>query len=528
MKKIINILIISVIAFCLGFTIKQQEPKINALLKLEQLGLNEKYFSTPTWTRYLRAYVNLQKAINDLESFEKPYNVNMTINGNPTSRMGFAWFTNFGVTGGKLQIVEGKHASHSSFAKPTNTVYATSTSIPNMNYNAERNELLSLTGIPDNSKRSYQSNKSLASGLKANTTYSFRVGKEGAWSNIGTFTTAKTGKDDFSFIYVADTQARTDENFDVSRKTVQTARKMFHDVNFLLCAGDFVDSGGSENSEWEWEQWFETMQNVWYTTPIVPVQGNHDASPNSNLFYHFNTDTAFNQNRAADSRLTMNGTVYSFVYGDALFLVINYEDFKKGEPFFKAIEEWMTQQIKANTHIKWKIVTQHRNMYTGANHQDSSDGKLLRERMTPVYDRLNIDLVIQGHDHVYQVMGPLYNHQLVKSGISGVIEEKPETPRENMSGKRGGIFNVQKGTLYFVNNSGGRKKYDPRTEKTMNEAVDKHGVSNYFSLFTGKFGQTGEPTFSNVEVSSAQIKITTYTVNYENKTNEFDSFVIVK
>jgi len=62
----------------------------------------------------------------------------------------------------------------------------------------------------------------------------------------------------------------------------------------------------------------------------------------------------------------------------------------------------------------------------------------------------------------------------------------------------------------------------------MTDAFDKHGVNDYFGLFTGKFGQTGEPTFSNVEVSSERIKITTYTVNHYGRATEFDSFVIVK
>jgi len=61
------------------------------------------------------------------------------------------------------------------------------------------------------------SNKALVSGLAPNTTYSFIVGKPGAWSKAGRFTTAKASKDPFSFIYTTDPQAQTDAMFDVHR-----------------------------------------------------------------------------------------------------------------------------------------------------------------------------------------------------------------------------------------------------------------------------------------------------------------------
>ena len=67
------------------------------------------------------------------------------------------------------------------------------------------------------------SNKAIVTGLTANTAYSYRVGKSGAWSSICHFTTAKTTKDPYSFIYFTDPQANTDEMFAVSSKTIHAA-----------------------------------------------------------------------------------------------------------------------------------------------------------------------------------------------------------------------------------------------------------------------------------------------------------------
>jgi len=92
----------------------------------------------------------------------------------------------------------------------------------------------------------------------------------------------------------------------------------------------------------------------------------------------------------------------------------------------------------------------------------------------------------------------------------------------------GGIFNTLDGTMYFLNNSAGKKKYEPRSEAQMASVETGLGLSNYFGMFSGRFGQNGLPTFSNISVSTDTIAISTYEVNDEGVANLFDSFKIVK
>lgn len=492
----------------------------------QNITLNEGDYTVPSWTLFQRAVKTAKDELLVLK--DVPYNVNATINGDPSKQIGVAWFTNEGVKGGVLQLVKGSATSEADFATPLRVIEAISVDVVNLNYNIAKNNLDKLAEYPNNQKKNYVSNKVLVENLEANTVYSYRVGKEGVWSGIGTFTTAKTNKDEFSFIYITDTQAQYDDMFDVSKKTVAAAKEYVTDAKFLLVTGDLVETSGATNSEWEWEQWFETMQSAWYSFPIVPVQGNHDTSVNSNFHYHFCTNTGFNQAQSSeDAKTAIDGTVYSFTYGDALFMIVNYEDYKKGETYFTALEQWMEDQIRANSELKWRIVAYHKTVYTGSkSHQDDSDGKTIRERMAPAYDRLGIDLALQGHDHIYEVIGVLNGGQLVEGAIAGqkIVEAND---RENVTGIEGGEYNVYNGVLYFLNNSAGKKKYEPRTREQMDASQGKHGIENYFNMF-GKFGQTGEPTFSRVSVSSDVISITTYTVDDEGKATEFDSFTVVK
>jgi len=504
-------------------------------------ALTEVNFTIPSWTLLKRAATSvkalrtdssatafalrdssttasLQIALNGLKVSNMPYNVCMSLNGAPTTNMGFAWFTNSGVTDELVQIVAGSSVD---FSAPAFSITSTGTPITK-NYCVSQNLLPSLAGIANNTQKSYVSNKALVTGLTPNTTYSFRVGKNGAWSEVGSFTTAKTNKDKFSFIYTTDPQAQTVEMFDISQKTTHAAQKMFPNTNFWLSCGDLIETYATPNSEWEYEQFFQTQQDIFMKNPTAYIIGNHDKNASKNFTSHFNTTgTDF------DNLMTVPGSVYSFVYGDALFMAMSYEDYDKAG-YLDNLEAWMRAQVAANPNTKWRIAFYHKTMYTGSgSHQSDADGKIVREKMAPVFDDLHIDLALQGHDHIYEVMGPIKGKALVANSVKNQIAVTFDS-RANLTAKLGGLFNVQNGTLYFLNNSAGKKKYEPRSQAQMAAVESGLGLSNYFGMFSGRFGQTGNPTYSNITVSTDTIEINTFEVTDLGVPSPFDSFKVVK
>lgn len=495
-------------------------------------------YTIPSWTEYQRAVTALQKAEAALITKKMPFNVNTAINGNPATQFGITWYTNAGVTGTKLQVIEGNSGDFSTPLREINAAETVLSDVMYVSLGSNNNDLVAKTGFTKGETRSYISNKVLLDGLSSNTTYSYRVGGlDGNWSDVYSFTTAKSNKDEFSFIYITDTQSNTDEMFEISRKTVATAQTKVNDAKFVLMTGDLVETSGDNNSEWEWEQWFETMKASWKSFPIAPVQGNHDTSKkNSNMFHHFNTSKAFNADQGdVATKTAMEGMNYSFVYGDALFMVLTWEDWQTAG-YLDAVDAWMQAQIAANSDVKWKIVAFHKNMFTGSkSHQSDADGRFVRERMAPVFQTMGIDLVLEGHDHVYEVMGVIKaekNDENTYTKVEGAVEAGSQTfteggMREDMTGIHGGTFNVNAGVLYFLNNSAGKKKYEPRTEAEMRAAESATGIPGYYQFFH-RFGQTGEPTFSKVTVSTDAIRITTWTVNDAGAATEFDSFSVVK
>jgi len=82
--------------------------------------------------------------------------------------------------------------------------------------------------------------------------------------------------------------------------------------------------------------------------------------------------------------------------------------------------------------------------------------------------------------------------------------------------------------MYFLNNSAGKKKYEPRSKSDMDAVETGLGLTNYFGMFSGRFGQRGLPTFSNITVSTDTIEVNTYEVNDSGVSTLFDGFKVVK
>ena len=438
-----------------------------------------------------------------LTSLKPPYppsHVVMNVRRDPKTQMAFNWLTAPDAFTGRVEIVQGTATAHHVFATPYKTVHATADNITNLQYTASEN-------------RSYVMNKALAEDLTPGTTYSYRAGYDGSWSDIGAFTTAGDASD-FTFLYVTDMQASTTSNFQIAARAVRTAYNRFPNVKFLMSCGDHVDDG---NSAWAWEQFFTENREVFYKLPFAPVMGNHDSYLFNSFVYYFNTEPA----RLYGTSPTRPGSVYSFVYGDVLFLALNTEESNR-----TALGNWMRTEVNRpeHAHVRWRIAFFHKCMYSGGSYQPSSENQTIRDALAPVFDELDIDIAFQGHEHIYQVIGPVYGKELVPGAVANVTSTTPSHPY-NSTGKSGGRYNVQKGTLYFMNASAQNNQRNAN-----NPLLEGYGVPNYPSLFTGRLGRLSgsPPIYSHVSVTRDEITITSYSVPAAGSSVLFDEIKVVK
>lgn len=423
-----------------------------------------------------------------LQPREQPYCAVATVNGDPKSRMAFAWFTNEGVKEGEVEIT--RLRDH-----VVTRVKASTTTTEPLRYAISSSGILAAAKMDKRTAFRYESHKALAEGLQPGTEYSWRVGYEGHWSEIGHFRTADQQEEEFSFVYMTDSHIQNKEYVSATRTCAEAVARMEKEARFCVFPGDFVDTGTENNSEWEWEQWFEeAMKPVLLAMPLVPTDGNHDDSPRLNYTYHFNTDTTFNAE--TQIRPQFAGINYSFVYGPMQMIVFSMQDFWRGEYDLAGrrsayleqdLGPWMKRQAAAHPEAKWRVGLVHKNLFSGSGHQHDKESPLLRKTMLPVMKEVKMDLVLQGHDHCYELIGPVDS------------------------------------TLYFIGATCGAKRYEPFTREEMEASKAIHEVENYYDLFQ-HLAQPGAPSYTRVTVSKKELLLETFKVLEEGKTELFYSF----
>ncbi len=126
--------------------------------------------------------------------------------------------------------------------------------------------------------------------------------------------------------------------------------------------------------------------------PVMATPGNHDAGKYDRDQVHFKSRFNYTNLDAPNVSNAAKGTVYSFEYGDALFVSLNSYLSDSDDTI-----QWQFLSDKASSTTKsWKIVFFHQATYDpGSSHYqlDNVDGKKLTDA--------GIDLVLNGHEHAY-------------------------------------------------------------------------------------------------------------------------------
>lgn len=277
--------------------------------------------------------------------------------------------------------------------------------------------------------------KATAAGLEPGTEYVYRVGDgQGHYSTQGSFRTTELSGDTTKFLYFADSQASSAKEFELWGKTIDKAAAEHPDAEFMVHAGDMVDKGFLEA---QWNYWFDEAQNHFLHTTLVSAIGNHEVmgtKENGDFLAHFN--------QPGNGLDSLKGTNFSFDYKNIHFIMLNSEYQLEDQ------KEWLQQDLASNDK-DWTIAMFHRGPYGSI--YDSAE---VRSLWAPVLEEFGVDLVLNGHDHIYIRTFPMMNNQIADDGI---------------------------GTTYVVAGSSGPKFYS-HTERGWHEVVDDEPVQMYASV----------------------------------------------
>ena len=243
------------------------------------------------------------------------------------------------------------------------------------------------TSTPANESGKW-SNQATITGLEPGTVYAYQLVNGEEKSNVATFTTATNGA--FSFAFAGDPQIGASGNADSDTqgwdKTlgIIADSTQFDGVDFLLSAGDQVNTANNED---QYNGYLDHDELL--SLPVATVVGNHDSSSNA-------YDQHFNVPNESELGVTNAGGDYWFVYNNTLFLALNSNSMSTAEH-----KAFMEQAIAEAGDVDWKVVTFHHSVYSVASHAVDGDILQRREALVPVFEDLDIDVVLMGHDHVY-------------------------------------------------------------------------------------------------------------------------------
>ena len=340
----------------------------------------------------------------------------------------------------------------------------------------------------------YYSNKVTVTGLKENTTYYYQVMKNGDWTEPEIYQTKSFS--DFSFLYVGDPQIGASGNAEsdaASWENVLNQATANHDVSFMVSAGDQINNTGGD-SEGEYAGYLGAT--ALRSLPVATTIGNHDAE-NPNYSYHFNYPN--NQEGELERYTTGRkaaGTDYYYTYGNVLFIVLDTNNYNCATH-----ENVVRKAIAENPDAKWRVVTFHQDIYGAAQNHSASDGIVLRTQLTPIFDKYDIDVVLQGHDHTYsrtyQLTGDGKNHKEFGNGYT----VNDEFTKENLcydikSDVVGGTVTNPEGTVYYEANSATGSKY--------------YDLFNPVQDYIAEKSQSYTPTYSVINVTEDTFSVTTY------------------
>ena len=228
--------------------------------------------------------------------------------------------------------------------------------------------------------------------LKDSKTYTYRAYDK--YVDVGSETATLATKDldanTFTFTHVSDSQSRDGAGTEFGMVLSQVVGRN----DFILHTGDVVENS---KQEIEWEHMLHDNFAYLSRIPMMAISGNHETTyknGSNETYKHFH-----NKIIEQDTEL---GYYYSFVYGNAKFIMLNTNRLS-GTKLTNDQYNWLVDELENNEEL-WTFVALHNPLYSaGAYGSDPSKNAIsvaLRKQLQGIFAEYGVDVVLQGHDHL--------------------------------------------------------------------------------------------------------------------------------
>ncbi len=335
------------------------------------------------------------------------------------------------------------------------------------------------------------------SGLEAGKKYCYRIGDadKNWWSEIGVIDTADNSTK-LDFFHMTDPQSVTEKQYTEDwAGTLETAFAN-HNADFIINTGDLVDNGGDFK---QWQRMFNLASSSLMNTVMQPATGNHELKGDYANVENFNIANLPDQD-------TTTGVYYSFDYNTAHVAVLNTNSLNDDGTLSNDQLEWLKADMSGSSKA-WKFVALHKAPYSNGSHFDDDDVSALRTQLSTLMPELGVDIVFQGHDHVFMRTDVMNNNAIV--------------PTETQEITYNGLTYTSKiqpaGTIYSINGTAGSKHYEPKSDEETAEAFPKGETVMYLEV----------PSYSHIQIDGGILYFDSYSVE-DGEETRVDQFAISK
>lgn len=254
-----------------------------------------------------------------------------------------------------------------------------------------------LSGLPARTKLSYR----VVAGTSTSPTFAFHTSpRRGDVIRIGVYGDVRGGHD-------------------VHKKIVDAM--LAEGLDFIAVTGDMVLRGTDEA---DWQRFFAVTRELLAQIRYVPAIGNHDLGLGTSDVFVLPPPPA---NRPEHTHW------FSADLGDIHLVFIDSNSYGRVEQ-----EQWLEADLAAARarNVRAIIALTHDGPYSRGDHRGNT---IARERYVPILAKHHVDLVLSGHDHLYQ-RGEAGGIRYIVSGGGGAplyhqscgVDGKPKCPEDGM------------------------------------------------------------------------------------------------
>ena len=230
------------------------------------------------------------------------------------------------------------------------------------------------------------------------------------------------------------------------------------------------NSGGWDDFDpYVWTDYFTTIEPSAASTPWMFTTGNHDVELfTASLDADAATTGAYGSlgygGHAQRIDLPKNGpsscpSVYSFTYGNVGIVSIDANELSYEIQGLLGYSDggqaqWLRRELAAfrrDPAIDFIVVFYHHCAFSTCDSHSSDAG--VRKVLAPLFSQFEVDLAIQGHNHIYERSNPIRYDAQTNTGSSGAQAVSP-------SAREAAVVHPQtEGTTYITVGSAGRPRY---------------------------------------------------------------------